>query len=137
MEVDSKELIELLSKLNNLVEGFDEFYLNKKNSLTIKDKLLIFLYEKSLSPYELIKKLGLAKSNLALITSSLIKENLIIKKQDNVDKRNIIYFITEKGKERAVNILSLINNNINKQMHYKKHAEKINELTKSLNEILN
>lgn len=137
MEIDSKELIILFTKLNNVIDGFDEVFLIKNNNLTIKDKILIFLNEKPQTPYELIKKLGLAKSNLALITKDLINEEKIIKTQDSFDKRNIKYIITEKGNNYIQKVLKLIDNNINKQLKYTKNAEKINQLTKTLNDVLN
>lgn len=137
MEIETKELILLLTKISNIVDGFDEFFLTKKYNLTIKDKLLVFLNEKPCTPYELINKLGLAKSNLALITASMIKDKLIVKEQESFDKRNIIYTITEKGREYIKEVIKIVDNNINKQLRYTKNAEKINELVKNLNELLN
>ncbi|MBE5746093.1 MAG: winged helix-turn-helix transcriptional regulator [Clostridiales bacterium] len=136
MKIDCKELIILLTKLNNMIDGFDEFFLTKNNNLTIKDKLLIFLQEKNLTPFELIKKLGINKTNLALITAELVKQELIIKKQTSFDKRNIEYVITDKGNLYIQNILNKIDENINKQLKYYNNAQKINEFSKSLNDIL-
>jgi len=136
MKIDCKELIILLTKLNNMIDGFDEFFLTKNNNLTIKDKLLIFLQEKNLTPFELIKKLGINKTNLVLITAELVKQELIIKKQTSFDKRNIEYVITDKGNLYIQNILNKIDENINKQLKYYNNAQKINEFSKSLNDIL-
>jgi len=136
MKIDCKELIILLTKLNNMIDGFDEFFLTKNNNLTIKDKLLIILQEKNLTPFELIKKLGINKTNLALITAELVKQELIIKKQTSFDKRNIEYVITDKGNLYIQNILNKIDENINKQLKYYNNAQKINEFSKSLNDIL-
>ena len=96
-EIDVKKILMLSSKLNNLLDGFDEFYLSKKTNLTIKDKVLVFLLDKNLSPFELIKLLGIAKSNLANLSKTLISEGVIDSYKSMGNYRNIFYRITEKG----------------------------------------
>lgn len=132
MNLDVLKMLKLNAKLNNLLEGFDDFLYTKKINLTIKDKILIFLYEKPLSPFELIKMLSVAKTNLALVCQSLIKEDLIKKQKDEIDKRNIFYLITEKGKLKAEELLKEVSKIINNEIEYKnKNAEinaKISEL---------
>lgn len=132
MNLDVLKMLKLNAKLNNLLEGFDDFLYTKKINLTIKDKILIFLYEKPLSPFELIKMLSVAKTNLALVCQSLIKEDLIKKQKDEIDKRNIFYLITEKGKLKAGELLKEVSKIINNEIEYKnKNAEinaKISEL---------
>ena len=132
MNLDVLKMLKLNAKLNNLLEGFDDFLYTKKINLTIKDKILIFLYEKPLSPIELIKMLSVAKTNLALVCQSLIKEDLIKKQKDEIDKRNIVYLITEKGKLKAGELLKEVSRIINNEIEYKnKNAEinaKISEL---------
>lgn len=132
MNLDVLKMLKLNAKLNNLLEGFDDFLYTKKINLTIKDKILIFLYEKPLSPFELIKMLSVAKTNLALVCQSLIKEDLIKKQKDEIDKRNIVYLITEKGKLKAGELLKEVSKIINNEIEYKnKNAEinaKISEL---------
>ncbi len=132
MNLDVLKMLKLNAKLNNLLEGFDDFLYTKKINLTIKDKILIFLYEKPLSPFELIKMLSVAKTNLALVCQSLIKEDLIKKQKDEIDKRNIVYLITEKGKLKAEELLKEVSKIINNEIEYKnKNAEinaKISEL---------
>ena len=71
--------------------------------------------------------LGIAKSNLTLISNSLLKENLIEKKKDEIDKRNIVYNITDKGKEKVNKIVSKINVYLNNQQKFKNNAEEINK----------
>lgn len=133
MEIDARKIIEITSKLNNLLEGFDTFFSNKKNNLTIKDKLLIFLLEKDLAPFELIKCLGIAKTNLALIVKDLSNNGDIEKFHDEIDKRNITISLTEKGKTKAEEILNNLNKNINQILAFKNNAEKINSLLDELN----
>jgi len=132
MEIDAKKIITLTSKLNNLLEGFDEFYLSKKTNLTIKDRLLVFLLNGDLAPFELIKLLGIAKSNLALIIAELAKQNLITKKQDSIDKRNIIISLTNAGTLKANEILKNINKNINNALAFKNNSNDINAIIDEL-----
>lgn len=136
MELDVLNILKLNSTLNNLLEGFDDFLYTKKINLTIKDKILILLNEKPLSPFELIKMLSVAKTNLALICQDLIKDGLIKKEKDLIDKRNIIYSLTELGKEKAVKIAISINKQINMRIEYKNSNEQINNKVKELLELL-
>lgn len=63
-------------------------------------KVLYFIDEyQSVTPQLLISKLGIVKSNLALLTKSLIKEELISSTKSLADKRAIVYSITPKGKQ--------------------------------------
>lgn len=131
------KIIKLNSLLNNLVEGFDDFLYVKKINLTIKDKILIFLYERNHAPYELIKLLSVAKSNLTLCANDLIKEGLIVKEKDSIDKRNIVYSITSKGKELAKTKIVLLEKVIFDKIEYKNNNEEflknIDNLIKFLN----
>ncbi len=136
MELDVLNILKLNSTLNNLIEGFDDFLYTKKINLTIKDKILILLTEKSLSPFELIKILSVAKTNLALICQDLIKDGLIKKEKDLIDKRNIIYSLTDVGRERAINIALNINKQINMKIEFKNNNEQINNKVKELLQLL-
>lgn len=133
MKLDVLKMLKLNALLENLLEGFDDFLYTRKINLTIKDKILIFLYEKPQSPYNLIKLLSIAKTNLALICKALIKENLIQKQRDEVDRRNIVYNITEKGKEKAEKLISEIEKATSNKMEYKNNFEEIN---KNMEELL-
>lgn len=137
MEIDAKKILMLSSKLNNLIEGFDEFYLSKKTNLTIKDKLLVFLLDSDLAPYELIKLLGIAKSNLALIIADLVKKGYAVKKHDTIDKRNIVVSLTLNGKIKANKILESLNKNINNSLAYKNNGVEVNNLLDELIEKIN
>lgn len=136
MEIDAIKILNLTSILNNLIDGFDEFYLSKKFNLTIKDKLLIFLLKEDKTPFELIKKLGVAKSNLTLMEADLEKKGLIVKKRDEIDKRNILVSLTSTGKIKAKETLEKVNKNINNTLAYKENFEKVNNLLDELLENL-
>lgn len=77
-------------------------------------KVLYFVDEyTSISPQILISKLGIVKSNLALLTKKMIKDGLIYSKKSLNDKRSIVYSITPKGK----NMLNEYLNSLNKIFH--------------------
>ena len=81
---------------------------NKKSTITLKTTVL-FLIAQGLSTKDIILSLGIAKTNLALLTSSLSDEGLIIKKQKIDDKREKSYTLTEKGKQHLVSVKEKIN----------------------------
>lgn len=65
-----KNIIKVCSRLENLCEGFDID--SKTNLISSKLKVLLFIGDgKNVSPSDIIDKVGLAKSNLALLCKSL------------------------------------------------------------------
>ncbi len=73
--------------------------LTKNEATNNQLKVLYFIDEyKNVSPQILISKLGIVKSNLALLTKKMIESGLIESLHDNVDRRTITYRITSKGK---------------------------------------
>ncbi len=74
--------------------------ITKNETTNTQIKLLYFVDEySSVSPQILISKLGIVKSNLALITKKMIEDDLIVSKKSLSDKRAIFYSITPKGKK--------------------------------------
>ena len=91
-------------------------------------KLLYFIDEYgSCSPQILISKLGIQKTNLALITKQMINSGLIISKKGSYDHRSIFYSLTQKGKTMLNQYLE----NLDKVFHEQDFA-----LENSLNEVL-
>ncbi len=127
MEIDVIKLLKLNASIENILSGFDDLYESKKVNLTLKDKFLIFLSEGPLTPYKLINLLGVAKTNLVLLSNSLLDEKLIVKNKDEIDKRNIVYSITQEGEKRVEEIIFKINVYLNNQQKFKSNAEEINE----------
>lgn len=127
MEIDVIKLLKLNASIENILSGFDDLYESKKVNLTLKDKFLIFLSEGPLTPYKLINLLGVAKTNLVLLSNSLLDEKLIVKNKDEIDKRNIVYSITQEGEKRVEEIIFKINVYLNNQQKFKSNAEGINE----------
>ena len=70
------------------------------NSTQTVIKLLYFIDEyQNCSPQTLISKLGIKKTNLALITKQMINDGLIVSKKGSYDKRSICYSLTGNGKD--------------------------------------
>lgn len=84
--------------------------LSKNEATNTQIKVLYFIDEySSISPQILISKLGIVKSNLALLTKKMIVEGLIESKKGLNDKRSIFYSITPKGKEKLDLYLAELN----------------------------
>ena len=136
MNIDEKtDVVISICKLQSMFEGYDFKQNCKKNQLTIKLKILIFLFKGIDSPYVLTKNLGIAKTNLNLICTQMIKEDLISKNKVDFDKRSIYYSITDKGKNylfEELNQFGLDFENINQNK-----IEEINKTLKSLLKLLN
>lgn len=83
-------LVDLIINTHNI--GGDEF--------AVKDKVLYLIGANgSLSPSFLIKKLHIAKSNIAKLCKQLIMEKLIYSRQDIKDKRIVFYSLTDIGEQ--------------------------------------
>lgn len=87
----AEKIIEIESLLENLLKK------NREGSL-LRLKILFFsrLYE-NLSISMIIEKLGIKKTNFALMTAQLEQEGALVIKKSNLDKRCRIIELTEKG----------------------------------------
>ena len=88
-----EKLLEIEALTENITKHFA-----KNNLLKIKVLYFISQYE-NLSVSMIIDKLGLKKSNFALMTKELELEGYVKSKQGEIDKRCRMMFLTEKGKE--------------------------------------
>jgi len=79
--------------------------------LRMKVLSFISLYE-NLSVGMIIEKLGIKKSNFALICADLEKEGLVVSKQAEIDRRCRTMALTEKGKVELDEYLSRIDAHI-------------------------
>lgn len=88
-----EKLIEIESLLENLMKS------HREGSL-LRMKILFFssIYE-NLSVSMIIDKLGIKKTNFALMTASLEKEGCIVIKKSNMDRRCRVIELTSKGRE--------------------------------------
>lgn len=97
-----EKLFEIESLLENLMKSHREGGL-----LRIKILFFISIYE-NLSVGMIIDKLGIKKTNFALMTASLEKEGCIIIKQSKMDKRCRVIELTQKGREELDSYLKEI-----------------------------
>ncbi|MBP1970269.1 DNA-binding MarR family transcriptional regulator [Virgibacillus natechei] len=101
--------------------GINEFY------------LLYFLAqtdEKKMRLSDLLPKVGLSHSALSRLVSRMEKyrgESLIERTTDEKDKRSVDVLLSEEGERLAEEMLSLLNNTLNKQLS-EKDINKIKDL---------
>ena len=130
-----KDILSLAVRLENLCEGFDQK--NKSAVLTSKIKILLELSKKDfVTPSFLMEKVGIAKSNVAIICNSLVKEKLILKSRDDFDTREISYKITENGREVLEKYLSKAQKNFKGELAYKNNIRQVEQSVKDLMELV-
>ena len=101
---------------------------NKKSTLSLKTKVL-FLISRGANAKEITLTLCIAKTNLALITSSLIEDGFIVKSKNPKDKREIIFTATAKGKRYLSNCLDVIEQSFKNILTEKKeYADAVQKL---------
>lgn len=105
--------IEKLLELEALTENLTK-HLAKNNLLKIKVLYFISQYE-NLSVSMIIDKLGLKKSNFALMTKDLENEGLVVSRQGEIDKRCRMLYLTEKGKSVLAEFLSSLDSYFNEK----------------------
>ena len=106
-----EKIIEIEALLENITKHYAE------NNL-LRMKILYFISEyQNLSVGMIIDKLGIKKSNFALMTKDLEKEGLIVSKQGEIDKRCRMPYLTEKGKQELNSYLNKIGKYFNEEEH--------------------
>lgn len=98
--------IDKLLEIEALTENLTK-HIAKNNLLKVKVLYFISQYE-NLSVSMIIDKLGLKKSNFALMAKDLETEGLVLSKQGEIDKRCRMMFLTEKGKSELANFLGTL-----------------------------
>ncbi len=93
----------------------------KNNLLRIKVLYFISQYE-NLSVSMIIDKLGLKKSNFALMAKELEDENLVYSKQGEIDKRCKMMALTEKGRAELSSFIKNLNANFEEKNSEIEHA---------------
>ncbi len=88
-----EKLIEIESLLENLMK-------QKHEGGILRVKILFFcrLYE-NLSISMIIEKLGIKKTNFAIMTSALEKEGCLVIKKSKIDRRCRVVELTQKGND--------------------------------------
>lgn len=119
-----KTVINLVCRLTDLCEGFDES--NKNCIISTKFKIL-FTIDKytSVTPTILKEEVSIAKSNLAILCKKFEQDGEIIKIKDAVDGRCVRYKLTAKGKKYLQNCLELMEKNFVTAVGYKNNLQDI------------
>lgn len=110
------KLLEIEALTENLIK-----HLAKNNLLKIKVLYFISQYE-NLSVSMIIDKLGLKKSNFALMAKELEKEGLVISKQGEIDKRCRMMSLTEKGKAQLSDFIEMLDSFFEEKNSEVEHA---------------
>lgn len=126
MKTTSEEILSLIINFEYLLKGND----TEKFDIKFKVLHLIDKQEKT-TPNFLIEKLGMARSNLAIMCNKLVKSGLISKNKEPLNKKEIYYTLTDEGKsllnenyEKAEQNISKIRNK-NKIIKYAKELSKL------------
>ncbi len=95
-----EKLIEIEALLENLMKSH-------KDGGILRTKILFFcsIYQ-NLSVSMIIDKLGIKKTNFALMTAELEKDGCIVIKKSNLDRRCKLVELTDKGREELDNYLT-------------------------------
>ncbi len=97
------KILEIEALTENLTKHF-------ANNNLLRYKVLYFISEyENLSVSMIIEKLGIKKSNFALMTKDLEKEGLISAKHGEIDKRCRLMRLTEKGKAELSSFMQNLN----------------------------
>ena len=127
MNTTSEEILSLIINLENLLKNSDV----EKFDIKLKVLHLISKQEKT-TPNFLIEKLGMARSNLAIMCNKLIKEGLISKHKEPLNKKEIFYKLTEKGTKHLTETYSIAEKSIEKL----RNKNKIVKLSKELSKLI-
>ena len=121
----SKEILSLIINLENLLKN------TEVDKFDIKLKVLHLISEnEKTTPNFLIEKLGMARSNLAIMCNKLVKSGLIAKKKEPLNKKEIFYMITESGTNLLQENYDKADANLNKYRNKSKIARLSKELSK-------
>ena len=102
----AEKIVEIESLLENLIKK------NREGSI-LRMKILFFssLYE-DLSVSMIIEKLGIKKTNFALMSAALEKEGCLVIKKSNMDRRCRVIQLTEKGRGELNRYLGEVEKNL-------------------------
>ncbi|MBO5394695.1 MAG: winged helix-turn-helix transcriptional regulator [Clostridia bacterium] len=102
----AEKIIEIESLLENLIKK------NREGSI-LRMKILFFsdLYQ-DLSISMIIEKLGIKKTNFALMSAALEKEGCLVIKKSNMDRRCRVIELTQKGRDELNNYLGEVSKNL-------------------------
>lgn len=86
----------------------------KKTTLSLKSKMLFCIRNKPASPAELMSKMLIGKTNLAIMARQLAEDGMIVRNVSKQDRRSAMFSITEKGKKHIDTLLNFIEGTFSK-----------------------
>ena len=99
--------VDKILEIEALTENLTKHFANN-NLLKVKVLYFISQYE-NLSVSMIIDKLGIKKSNFALMTKELERTGLVVSKQGEIDKRCRLMALTESGKAQLGAFMESLN----------------------------
>ena len=106
----------------------------KGGTVSLRTKLLYLLSLRPHTPTELMTKLCMVKSNLAILCNKAAESGLISKQKTSADKRVIAYEITPKGKDELNDTLNSLENEFKRILtSEKEYNESIGNIDAVLN----
>ena len=85
---------------------------------------------------DIAPKLGMESTSLSRIIKALEEEKMIVRKADKEDKRKVKILLTQKGKENK-ELAKKIVRNFNSEIENKVGKNRIEDLLKTINDIMN
>ena len=125
MNTTAEEILSLIINLEYLLKNAD----STKFDIKMRVLHLIKNNEKT-TPNLIIDKLGMARSNLAIMCNKLSKEGLISKHKDLLNKKEIYYTLTQKGLELLEETYNKAESNFLKHRNKTKLKKLSNDLKK-------
>lgn len=121
----SEEILDLLIGFEYLLES------QSGEKFDIKHKILHLVSKREkTNPNYLVEILNIARSNLAIICNSLIKEGLLAKFKEETNKKEIYYTITSLGQEKLKEKFENTEKTLDKLRNKGKIRKTAQELTK-------
>ena len=99
---------EYLIELRIATRNACNFEHGKGSFVTLRTKVLYLLSLRPAQPPELMERLCMVKSNLAILCNKMSADGVIEKERNSDDKRVISYHITDKGRAELAETVRLI-----------------------------
>ena len=99
---------EYLIELRIATRNACNFEHGKGSFVTLRTKVLYLLSLRPAQPPELMERLCMVKSNLAILCNKMSADGVIEKERNSDDKRVISYHITDKGRAELTETVRLI-----------------------------
>jgi|GEM_PF-1454065 len=117
--------------MRTIMSGFHKTECCNNLNPTQKKTLMLLHHREKIAITELGKRMNMEKGSFSSVVESLLSNELIIKKQDNADKRKYLLELTEKGAETVSEIQEAFKIHIETLLKDFKDDE-VNEISQAL-----